>query len=76
LIFKRISTVYFNRLGLFHFLKRPHDSIKIRLARPPVKKAHRYDIPVYTLPGQTPDPDLYPSNESEIEESEYENETL
>jgi len=35
----KVTTVYFNRLGLYHFLRRPHDSIKIRFARPSAKKS-------------------------------------
>jgi len=50
-----VKTVYFNKLGLFHFLRRPHESINIRFARPRSKKAHRYDVPVYTLPGREAD---------------------
>ena len=68
LTFCRVTTVYFNKLGLFHFLKRPHDSITIRFARPPVKKAHRYDVPVYSLPGQPLDIE----EEQDMEESEQE----
>ena len=65
-----VTTVYFNDLGLFHFLKRPHDSIHIRFARAPAKKAFRYDVPVYTLPGQEPDEDLLPASDDAMEVDE------
>jgi hypothetical protein len=39
-------------LGLSHFLRRDHDEITIRFARAPAKKAFRYDVPLYQLPGR------------------------
>lgn len=71
-LFFRVTTVYFNKLGLFHFLKRPHESITIRFARAPTKKAHKYDVPVYSLPGRPLDIDL--EKEQTNEEDNYEDE--
>jgi hypothetical protein len=53
-------------LGLFQFLRRPHEQIRILFARPHPKKAHRYDVPVYVLPGRV-DPTIAKTVEEEAE---------
>eukprot|EP00339_Tiarina_fusa_P006044 CAMPEP_0117035782 /NCGR_PEP_ID=MMETSP0472-20121206/25389_1 /TAXON_ID=693140 ORGANISM="Tiarina fusus, Strain LIS" /NCGR_SAMPLE_ID=MMETSP0472 /ASSEMBLY_ACC=CAM_ASM_000603 /LENGTH=284 /DNA_ID=CAMNT_0004745349 /DNA_START=94 /DNA_END=951 /DNA_ORIENTATION=+ len=71
----KVTTVYFNKLGLFQYLRKPHDSITIRFARPPTKKAHRYDVPVFSFPGRPTGIDdeieEQPSEESEESEMDY-----
>jgi len=60
----KVTTVYFNKLGLKTILRNEPEDIHIRFARPKAKKAHRYDVPVYVLPG-TVDPTLLPKEANE-----------
>ena len=46
----RVTTVYFSKLGLHHFLRKPHEEITIKFAQAKQKKAHRYDVPRYQFP--------------------------
>lgn len=45
-----VTTVYLNKLGLRHVLRREPHEIGIRFAAAPAKKAHRFDVPRFELP--------------------------